>query len=146
MLDSTITLVKSDNSTTVDFKEVAYYNPNLGTGKQSNRKDKKTVERIRVSGSTTSPDRDSLRIAHEDRKISNHQGHNVVVSRETAVDDASGVMHSCITSFSITHDPDAVITKTMIYDQIRQIIDLVSTTGTVVIDTAKVDSLLLGEA
>lgn len=92
------------------------------------------------------PEKKELLIRHSTRGSGAQIGQNHVISLQQTVSDAVGVLYPLTASVSLTVPDNAAVTKAMVYDAIRQLVDFFCTTSPVTIDTNMVDSILAGEA
>jgi hypothetical protein len=131
MLSSTITL-KPVSETGVAFVEII--SKQITDGKN------------RVDSTVTKPSTSSLLIRHQVRGKGPTAAQNHTVSRQVAVPDSNGVLQQLTGSLVLTVADSVVVTRAMVYDVIRQLIDFVASTAPITLDTATIDSLLIGEA
>jgi hypothetical protein len=111
---------------------------------------------VRVSTSEVAPNRSELKInpTSSTKKYTSTSGNQTKVSTinrrsvslPKTVYDAAGDAHLYTVSVTIVYPENATVTKSLILDSIRQVIDMFASTSPVSLDTTTIDQLLRGEA
>jgi hypothetical protein len=92
------------------------------------------------------PNKSELLIRHQPRNSGSKASTAHIISLLKTEDDAAGVIYPYVASLTLTVPDNAAVTNAMVYDSIRQLIDLLATTAPVTLDTSIIDSILAGEA
>lgn len=105
-----------------------------------------TDGKLRVDTTVARPSTSTLLIRHQNRGKGPSASMNHTISRQVTVPDSNGVLQTLTGSLVLTVAESVAVTNAMVYDVVRQLIDLVASTSPVTLDTALIDSILAGEA
>ena len=131
MLSDPLSLKKADE-TAVSYT-VSGYAPN-GAGST----------RVMIGSTPSEPMK--LVIKQQVSGVGSQAVRRTLVSFDDVVLDASNVPSHVVTNLSIALPLNNVATADMVKDQLRKLIDLIATTGTVALDGTNLDALLIGQS